>query len=203
MSNMLLYRHYLLCWHILLLLSTISASSAFVPHAGYRVYKLYNRQHHPPPPPLPLQQQQQRPIDNTLVFTVVASLSTLRLHSYNNPNNDKNHNDLQETNQDSTTPNNNDEYRNALTRFLSQFLPSQQKQETQPENSQPLIVDVVDWKAPKIPKLPLATLAELLDAELWEREWFVTGNVNASFFSDDFEFQDPDVKVKGIQGSLV
>ncbi|KAL3922085.1 MAG: hypothetical protein SGARI_006534, partial [Bacillariaceae sp.] len=58
----------------------------------------------------------------------------------------------------------------------------------------------IDFEAPKIiPATSLATLASALDFELTEREWFVTGNVNPSYFSDDFKFQDPDVKVNGIE----
>lgn len=47
--------------------------------------------------------------------------------------------------------------------------------------------------------MPLETLAAVLDAELYEKEWFVTGNVNPIYFSDSFTFQDPDVKLTGIE----
>jgi hypothetical protein len=42
-------------------------------------------------------------------------------------------------------------------------------------------------------------LAAAIDCELIEKQWFVTGNVNPSYFSEDFEFQDPDVQLKGIE----
>lgn len=42
-------------------------------------------------------------------------------------------------------------------------------------------------------------LAQALDAELYEKEWFVTGRVNPRYFADGFRFQDPDVQVTGIQ----
>ena len=45
----------------------------------------------------------------------------------------------------------------------------------------------------------IETLAKVLDYELFNKEWFVTGNVNPIYFSDDFEFQDPDVKLSGIE----
>ena len=52
---------------------------------------------------------------------------------------------------------------------------------------------------PKISKLPLPTLASVLNAELYEKEWFVTGNVNPIYFDDAFQFQDPDVKLTGVE----
>ena len=57
----------------------------------------------------------------------------------------------------------------------------------------------IDWDAPKINKVPLEKLAQALDAELYEKEWFVTGNVNPRYFSESFRFQDPDVQVTGIR----
>jgi hypothetical protein len=60
----------------------------------------------------------------------------------------------------------------------------------------------IDFEAPKVRKMNLDALASMLDAELYEKEWFVTGQVNPSFFAEDFEFQDPDVKLSGIEGAL-
>eukprot|EP00558_Chaetoceros_sp_UNC1202_P008968 CAMPEP_0197247500 /NCGR_PEP_ID=MMETSP1429-20130617/29235_1 /TAXON_ID=49237 /ORGANISM="Chaetoceros sp., Strain UNC1202" /LENGTH=193 /DNA_ID=CAMNT_0042708419 /DNA_START=116 /DNA_END=697 /DNA_ORIENTATION=- len=42
-------------------------------------------------------------------------------------------------------------------------------------------------------------MAQILDYELYNKEWFVTGNVNPIYFTDSFEFQDPDVKLLGIE----
>jgi hypothetical protein len=42
-------------------------------------------------------------------------------------------------------------------------------------------------------------LAKKLEIDLTKREWFVNGNVEPSYFSEDFEFQDPNVKTKGIK----
>lgn len=57
----------------------------------------------------------------------------------------------------------------------------------------------IDFDAEKVKKVPIDTLAQILDYELYNKEWFVTGNVNPIYFSDDFEFQDPDVKLVGIE----
>jgi ABC-type transport system substrate-binding protein len=55
----------------------------------------------------------------------------------------------------------------------------------------------IDFDAPKIPPTTsLETLAAALDYELIDKEWFVTGRVNPIYFSDEFEFQDPDVQLK-------
>ena len=82
-----------------------------------------------------------------------------------------------------------EEYRNVATQVLSNFM-QKDKMET----------DTIDFQAPKIsPSTSLTVLAEALDYELTEKEWFVSGNVNPSYFSKDFRFQDPDVKVDSIE----
>ncbi|KAL7457950.1 hypothetical protein ACHAWC_011271 [Mediolabrus comicus] len=90
-----------------------------------------------------------------------------------------------------------DEYRNGVTEFLSNFM---QRTPQDGESSDPLAD--IDFLAPKVAKMSLEKLAATLDAELYEREWFVTGNVNPIYFSDDFQFQDPDVKLTGIEDDL-
>ena len=88
-----------------------------------------------------------------------------------------------------------EEYRNTATRVLSNFM---QREKMEEEQRNP--IDDIDFNAPKIPPgTSLETLAAALDYELTEREWFVTGNVNPIYFSENFEFQDPDVKLKGIE----
>ena len=85
------------------------------------------------------------------------------------------------------------EYRNAATKVLANFMNKDSMDDEDP-------ISMIDFNAPKIPpSTSLDTLAAALDYELIEKEWFVTGIVNPSFFSDDFEFQDPDVQVKGIE----
>jgi hypothetical protein len=90
-----------------------------------------------------------------------------------------------------------EEYRNMATNILSNFM---QKDKMTKENEDTNPISKIDFEAPKISSsTSLETLAAALDYELSEREWFVTGNVNPSYFSDDFKFQDPDVKVDGIE----
>jgi ribosomal protein S27E len=111
------------------------------------------------------------------------------------------------------------EYRNAATRFLSNFMSNKEEKGTtgsddddddamaQPKlpaqnkkrNGAVDVVGMINYDAAKCRNLPLATLVQVLDAELYEREWFVTGNVNPVYFSDNFTFQDPDVKLSGIR----
>ena len=64
----------------------------------------------------------------------------------------------------------------------------------------------IDFDMPKITTLPknnakllLSTLALILDYELTNTEWFVNGLVNPAYFSSDFQFIDPDVKLSGIE----
>lgn len=91
-----------------------------------------------------------------------------------------------------------EEYRNAVTGILSNFM--QKDKMADKENGATDPISKIDFQAPKIsPSTSLETLAQALDYELTEKEWFVTGNVNPSYFSDDFKFQDPDVKVNGIE----
>jgi len=86
-----------------------------------------------------------------------------------------------------------EEYRNAATSILSNFM----QNKAQMKKEDPLAK--IDFSAPKLANVALETLAVMLDSELYAKEWFVTGNVNPSYFSDEFEFQDPDVKLKGIE----
>jgi hypothetical protein len=60
-------------------------------------------------------------------------------------------------------------------------------------------VDSIDFFVPKRRKTSLASLATTLEKELVRKESFVTGNIDPSFFSDEYSFQDPDVKIKGIE----
>ena len=88
-----------------------------------------------------------------------------------------------------------DEYRNGVTEFLSNFM--QRTPEESGENVDPL--SGIDFSAPKVSKMNLERLAATLDAELYEKEWFVSGNVNPIYFDDNFQFQDPDVKLTGVE----
>lgn len=90
-----------------------------------------------------------------------------------------------------------EEYKNAATSFLANFM---QKSDTKGEEPRCDPLSNINFDAPKVAKKDLQTLAATLDAELYEKEWFVTGQVNPSYFSSEFEFQDPDVKLSGIEG---
>ncbi|KAI2503616.1 hypothetical protein MHU86_10812 [Fragilaria crotonensis] len=87
-----------------------------------------------------------------------------------------------------------EEYRNAATNILSNFMTDAGKMSYVDD---PL--GSVDFDAPKVRMMPIEQLAEKLDRELYEKEWFVTGNVNPTYFSPNFQFQDPDVKLSGIE----
>lgn len=90
-----------------------------------------------------------------------------------------------------------EEYRNVATQVLSNFMQKDSMEGNNDENGKPT---TIDFLAPKIsPSTSLETLVAALDYELTQKEWFVTGNVNPSFFSEDFKFQDPDVKVESIE----
>jgi len=88
-----------------------------------------------------------------------------------------------------------DEYRNGITQFLSNFM--QKNPHGEEVKSDPLAD--IDFNAPKARKISLDKLASLLDKELYEKEWFVTGRVNPVYFDDGFQFQDPDVKLTGVE----
>jgi hypothetical protein len=87
-----------------------------------------------------------------------------------------------------------EEYKNTPTKILSNFMGKPSDSVTNP-------IDSIDFDTPKFKgvQIDLDTLAKILDYELYNKEWFVTGNVNPIYFSDDFEFQDPDVKLSGIE----
>eukprot|EP00667_Euglena_gracilis_P028981 EG_transcript_37713 len=75
-----------------------------------------------------------------------------------------------------------EEYRNAGTQLLSAFVPSEPP---------PDFLDRIDWGCPKRRRTSLDRLARDLEAAIGRREWFVTGDIDPAFFSDDFAFQDP------------
>ena len=89
-----------------------------------------------------------------------------------------------------------DEYRNAPTAFLSNFMQKTAVSSTTGAGGD--LADI-DFDGPKITKVKLDTLAAMLDYELYEKEWFVTGLVNPAYFDPAFVFEDPDVKLTGIE----
>lgn len=106
------------------------------------------------------------------------------------------------------------EYKNVATSILSNFMQNEDKnmngnndnkiESSSSEDSDNIyaenpILSKIDFDAPKATNIPIETLASILDYELYNKEWFVTGNVNPAYFDDTFEFQDPDVQLKGIE----
>jgi hypothetical protein len=88
------------------------------------------------------------------------------------------------------------EYRNPVTKILSNFMSGGNNNNEEAE----VPLTEIDFAAPKLKqKLSLEKLAAVLDAELYDKEWFVTGKVNPIYFADTFRFQDPDVKLDGIE----
>lgn len=83
-----------------------------------------------------------------------------------------------------------EEYRDPVTKFLGSFITKEKLDDK---------LSLIDWKKPKRKKVSLQSLAKSLEVELTKKEWFVNGDVDASFFSENFTFQDPDVKIKGIE----
>eukprot|EP01038_Epipyxis_sp_PR26KG_P006415 gene6415-8832_t len=84
-----------------------------------------------------------------------------------------------------------EEYVNPITELLGKFITTPQRNET--------FIRSIDWNKNKRPKTTLKKLIDNLSKDLKAKEWFVTGYVDVSYFSDDFKFEDPDVKVNGIQ----
>ena len=92
-----------------------------------------------------------------------------------------------------------EKYQNKVAELLSNFLPNTDKTNF---NDDPDPFAGIDFNAPKYQwNRNMEALAQTLDAELIEKEWFVTGKVNPIFFADDFQFSDPDVSVDGIEGT--
>ena len=89
---------------------------------------------------------------------------------------------------------NEENYQNKVAEFFSNFLPGSNSDQEDPLGN-------FDFGAPKLnQKLSLEGLAQALDEELYQKEWFVTGKVNPIYFAESFQFQDPDVAVTGIEG---
>jgi hypothetical protein len=88
-----------------------------------------------------------------------------------------------------------EEYSNQITGFLGKFLDKEQQTIS---NEKKQITDV-NWNMKKRTNLSLEKLKDELVKGLTKYEWFVTGAIDPSIFSDDFEFKDPDVKLKGVR----
>ena len=76
-----------------------------------------------------------------------------------------------------------EEYRNKVTEFLSNFMSKNNgKNDMKDTNDTDDPLASIDFNAPKIPSTTtMETLAQALDYELIQSEWFVTGNVNPRY----------------------
>lgn len=84
-------------------------------------------------------------------------------------------------------------YRNPVAQAFSTFI----IKPSDVSSSGVVDLDSIDWSCRKRKKTSLRRLSDDLCRALKQREWFVTGNVDPKFFSNDFYFQDPDVATAG------
>jgi hypothetical protein len=85
-------------------------------------------------------------------------------------------------------------YKNIVVSALSNLLPPKSVVINE------VNIDSINFEAPKRRKTSIKTLARAFETAFKKKEWFVTGVVDPSFFSNDFTFQDPDVKLDGLRG---
>jgi hypothetical protein len=83
-----------------------------------------------------------------------------------------------------------EEYVNPVTKVLGNFISKEKSVD---------VLNSINWTKKKRSRTSLTSLAADIESALNKKEWFVTGDVDPSFFSDSFAFQDPDVKIKGIE----
>lgn len=81
-------------------------------------------------------------------------------------------------------------YSDGVNQFLGNFLPSSKA--ARDELS-------VDFSAPKLTGTSIQELARLVEAGLSKSQWFVTGEVDARLFADNFAFKDESVATSGIK----
>ena len=55
-------------------------------------------------------------------------------------------------------------------------------------------LETIKWNAKKRKGMNRSAMIKILKSTLPKKQWFVTGLVEPSLFSDNFSFQDPDVK---------
>jgi hypothetical protein len=90
-----------------------------------------------------------------------------------------------------------EQYTNSITQLLGLFISKERTGSYNAKNS--FKFESIDFSVKKRKGMTLNSMAKELDTLLRIREWFVTGNVDPSLFSDSFEFKDPDVTLKGIE----
>ena len=91
-----------------------------------------------------------------------------------------------------------EEYTNPVAKAFSAYITPPDMDEIS-SGERRVDLDSIDWGCRKRRKTNLKRLSSDLSKAITQSEWFVTGNVDPKFFSDDFAFQDPDVKTSGIE----
>jgi hypothetical protein len=81
-------------------------------------------------------------------------------------------------------------YSDGVNQFLGNFLPSNKAARDEL---------TVDFSAPKLAGISIQELAQLVEQGLSKTQWFVTGEVDARLFADNFVFKDESVATTGIK----
>lgn len=161
------------------------------------------QQHHPHRSDSAPTQQRYNTIDNSKGYVNYATGKTFDRKLLVVPGSSNDKNEYNEKDNDKEKNIGVEEYRNAATKILSNFITKKDDLDGAGDIDTEVEIDPlgqIDFDAPKIsPSTSVDDLAKALDYELIESEWFVTGKVNPSYFSPDFQFQDPDVQLKGIE----
>lgn len=87
---------------------------------------------------------------------------------------------------------NNEDYQNIFANIASKLLPNY-------ESKTGVVTNTGNNARKKRSFSNVQKLMRDLEVALKDKQWFVTGDVDYSFFSDSFSFEDPDVKVQGIE----
>ena len=93
-----------------------------------------------------------------------------------------------------------EEYKNLFTAITGKFLPpsiATSSPSFTSKGSESL--ETIKWNAKKRKGMTRSAMIKTLKSTLPKKQWFVTGLVEPSLFSDNFSFQDPDVKLKGCE----
>lgn len=98
-------------------------------------------------------------------------------------------------NSSSSSNNSNENYKDVTTKISSQFLPATDRETDNKEDA----LASIDWSRPKVKGLTTQQMAHQLEIGLRRECWFVTGRSVPEYFSDTFQFSDPQVTLTGIE----
>jgi hypothetical protein len=90
------------------------------------------------------------------------------------------------------------EFRNVFVATLAKLLPNESSP-VPTQVSRQRAIENINWRERKRRKSSLQMLAKDLTKALQKSEWFVTGLVEPAFFSENFSFIDPDVKINSLE----